>query len=141
MKAETFTVYLNKIVLKIQDNMNLKFYFAVFVIAFEEMFSSHGLTNRVNRGLQKVFSDIAQNLMERQKMLTVFYFKALGESLESASFESIASIPHLVADITQSQEKEEKFELETSAIVSLESVQSLNSFNERISFAPTFSMI
>lgn len=118
--------------------MKLKLIFAVFVILFEKRFPSQGL--KMKRGSQKVFSDIAQNLMERQDMLTVFYFKASKKSLESASLESIASIPHIVVNITKTQEKVEQFELKTSTIVSLDSPKSLNSFNNRIYFTPTFLM-
>lgn len=106
-----------------------------FVILCQEQCFSRGL--RTSRGLQKAFSEIVQSLAAREHVVTIFNFKTESETSDSAPFASIAPIPHVAARIPN---KLIQFKLSSSAIVSLESIDSLKTFRKAVYLSTFFSM-
>lgn len=115
--------------------MKVNIILAVFVVFGEAQNFSQD--KKKNSGLQKAFSDIAEFLTERRKIFTIFNFKTSSESSDAAPFAATATIPHIVVKIPH---KFNEFELQTSALLSIDSVASLPIFMKFAFLSPVFSV-
>lgn len=114
--------------------MNLKVVLVFFVIIFQKKCSAR----QTSLELKKVFVDLANSLMERAQSVTILRLKTSKEESDPVSFKSIAAIPHIVARIPL---KLKKFELETDAIVSLNSVASYDVLENSVFVSAVSSMV
>lgn len=80
--------------------------------------------------------NIAESLASRNHLVTIVEDAASSDAPEFAIFEATQSIPHVV---TKFDIKSEKPMLNSSAIVSLDSVKVLEKFNLRITLPSSFS--
>lgn len=111
----------------------MKFYLEfVIIVAFSNVGTfSHGSRDKV---LQKALVDIVEALSKQDYLLSI----VLGSSSEdtySAPLALTAEIPHIVAKLDN---EENKLKLNSSAIVILDSVASLNAFNKRTVIPSSF---
>lgn len=88
------------------------------------------------RSLQEAFVDISKEIAKKNHLVSVVADSASQNKVNSVPFASTAHIPHVVARFKHDQ----KFKLNSSAIVFLDSVASLEVFNNRTILPATFSM-
>lgn len=90
------------------------------------------------RMLKKAFENILESLVKRNYLMSVVFDSfASDETVDSTIIAFTAAIPHVVGRLDSNMEE---FLLNSSAIVSLESVEALKDFNERLILPVTFSM-
>lgn len=111
-------------------------FFSVFVII-----SSFCLVKTIARelkhnALKMAFKNIAESLANQNHWLTAVVDSDLSKEVYSDIIASIVAVPHVVARFNS---KLEKFLLNSSAVVSLESVESLEDFNQHTILPSTFS--
>lgn len=110
--------------------MLFKVIFVVFAVS--ETFSQVSK----NHALLKAFTDVAETLAYRNHLVTFVMENSSSVIANPASIASLANIPHLVVGFDN---RSKNLTLNSSAIVSLESVESLKTFNQRIVIPRTFS--
>lgn len=87
--------------------------------------------------LKKAYVNISLSLPKQNYLLSLVIGSNSSEKINSAIIASTTTTPHVVAKFDS---KMEKFSLNSSAIVSLDSIESLEKFNQRTILPVTFSM-
>lgn len=88
------------------------------------------------KSMQTAFINISEAL-KQQNHVEIVVDSVFGKKTDFAPFASFAGIPHIVAKFDS---KMREFQINSSAIVSLNSIESLESFNSRTSLHVTLSM-
>lgn len=78
--------------------------------------------------LQKAFLNISRFLAEQNRLISVVVSDGLSDEQESVVFPLNAAVPHVVATFGNDSKV---FRLNSSAIVLLDSVETLKAFNQR----------
>lgn len=113
-----------------------------FVLIFA-MFMTFGDLKTLSRGfddkaVEKAFVDISNFLAKRNHLVSIVAVgRATSQVLMPAAFASTVSIPHRVYHVQE--EKISQFMLNSSAIVSFDSVATLKRFNDEARVSLTFS--
>lgn len=116
----------------------MKFYlFLLLIVVFckLEIFSLDVLDN--SDVLQMAFVNISKVLARQNNLLTVLVHAALKGNTSSGTFAYLPGIPHIVARF---ENESGKFNLNSNAIVFMDSVASLKTFNNRKLLPLTYSM-
>lgn len=87
-----------------------------------------------NNALRQCFENISKVLEQENRLVTVVVSAAFGHEERSGSFAFTAAIPHIVATF---ESDSKYFQLDSSAIVLLDSIASLIAFNGRLILPPT----
>lgn len=86
--------------------------------------------------LKAAFANIIQSLAKQNRLVSAVVVSDSSEKVNSAIIASIADVPHVVASFDN---KLKQILLNSSAFVSLDSVESLKKFNQRTILPVTFS--
>lgn len=113
----------------------MKFY-SVFV-TFVFFFVMESLSRELDKNLlQKVFVNISKMLSPRNQLVSIVFNNASVKAAP-AVFAVTVGVPHIVKKFYN---KVGSFDLHTSAIVLLDSIESLNKFNQHTVLPSTFSL-
>lgn len=115
-------------------NFHLTLVFFVGFYKVEEI-----LCNPKRNALKKAFSDITDSLMQKNRFVSVIMSDFSDNNIKSAITAATAGIPHVNFEKRFVNEMS-PYELNSSAIVSLDSVASMKVFNNRTNLFDFFSM-
>lgn len=87
--------------------------------------------------LQKAFVGIVEVLASQNHMISVVDGPGVNNASQLAFYATAAGIPHIVAKI---KNETDFIRLNSSAIASIVSLESLDKFNQQIILSPTFAM-
>lgn len=116
--------------------MKMKF-FSIFLVSAAFCKIEPFLQNPKNDALYNMFENISQALSKGNHLLTVVSDSLLKDNFDSAVFATSSNVPHVVASFVNDLRK---FTLNSSSIVSLNSIASLKAFNERTVLPVSFSV-
>lgn len=114
----------------------MKFYL-IFLFLFSFCELGVPVQDFKNQLLQKAFFKISKALTQQNHLLTVVIDSSLRSNIDSIPFAATAEIPHVIARLPENWNN--SFTLNSSAIVSLDSIKSLKKFNALAKLHSTFT--
>lgn len=112
--------------------MKLKVILVLIIFAFHRQCASRFIMN--SHGIRTVVSDIVRSLARNKHVVTVFTSNEMSEAI---LFASASNVPHITS---RTPDEHFKFKLKTSAIISMDSIASLESFNNYVGLDLKFSL-